>query len=92
MYQRRKCQENIESYSTPKITDRIKLARCVCPDRNFIWQCYLYLDHAMDCIFVCDQSSGKWSAILYRSRQLVGIGQSRKTVFVCLGLFAHSEL
>lgn len=29
MYQRRKCEENIESYSTPKITDRIKLARCV---------------------------------------------------------------
>ena len=45
-----------------------------------------------DCIFVCDRSSGKWSAILYRSRQLVGIGQSRKTVFVCLGLFADSEL
>ncbi len=40
----------------------------------------------------CDRSSGKWSAILYRSRQLVGIGQSRKTVFVCLGLFADSEL
>lgn len=59
---------------------------------NFIWKCYLYLDHAMDCIFICDRSSGKWSAILYRSRQLVGIGQSRKTVFVCLGLFADSEL
>lgn len=47
MYQRRKCEGNIESYSTPKITERIKLARCVCPDRNFIWQCYLYLDHAI---------------------------------------------
>ena len=43
-------------------------------------------------IFVCDRSSGNWSAFLYRSRQLVGIGQSRKTVFVCLGLFADSEL
>ncbi|MGQ7364327.1 hypothetical protein ACTGWM_01535 [Streptococcus suis] len=29
-----KCEENIESYSTPKITERIKLARCVCPDSN----------------------------------------------------------
>lgn len=93
MYQRRKCEERILKAIRPQKSlkelnwlDVFVLTAILFG--NDIYTLTMQWIASLSATEVVENGVQSFTA----GRQLLGIGQSRKTVFVCLGLFADSEL